>query len=233
VKFVTWLGWTVNMEKSVMTPSKEWKYLGMIWKTGPGEDDMTVQMVKEKNTAVKKELKGWIPKVKSGTVVKVRELARLIGRLSAMRAQHEEASLYLAKMNRLKCEAVRASGWEAKVRLQPMVLPELHWWLRATSANVPNSIRPFVPTVTCYTDASETGWGGSCCTAEDGETWIHGWWNKREVYVNCMRELMAVVHVIINGVQRGWIMEGTDVLARKDNTNVVYNLNRKRSGWRM
>jgi hypothetical protein len=48
-----------------------------------------------------------------------------------------------------------------------------------------------------------------------------------------MRELMAVVHVIINGVQRGWIMEGTDVLVRTDNTNVVYNLNRKRSGWRM
>jgi hypothetical protein len=82
----------------VMTPSTEWKYLGMIWKTYPGENGT----------------EGFIPSVKSGTVVKVHELARLIGRPSTMRAQYEKAYLYLAKMNRLKCEAVRTGGWEVR-----------------------------------------------------------------------------------------------------------------------
>jgi hypothetical protein len=34
-------------------------------------------------------------------------------------------------------------------------------------------------------------------------------------------------------VRKGLIVENSDVLVRSDNTNAVYNLNRKRSGWRM
>jgi hypothetical protein len=229
VEFVEWLGWTINREKSVMEPSQEYKYLGMNWSTST----MSVQMTAKKNTTLKKELKRWIKLAKGGAEVRVRDLARLIGQLSATRAQHEEASLYLAKLNRLKCTVVKQGGWEASAELTRAVIPELSWWLQTLRENVANSIQAFEPTATLCTDASETGWGGFCTVAGEEENWMYGWWKKGEVEVNCLRELNAVIRVVQRSLRGGLIQEGSDVLVKCDNTNVVYNVNRKRAGWRM
>jgi hypothetical protein len=176
--------------------------------------------------------------------VRAREIASLIGTLSATRPQHECASLYLAKLNRLKCQAVCLKGWNAVTQLTRAVLPELHWWLRALRANVPNDIRPFQPTCEIYSDASETGWGGwiILCNNQhhqkqlkthtpEEERWLCGWW--KDEAINCIRELKAIIILVKLCVQRGWLKENSDVLIHTDNTNCEYNLRRKRSGWRM
>jgi hypothetical protein len=259
-KVLVWLnelGWTVNLEKSKLEPSTKFVYLGMEIDT----EEMTVRMTAKKNTEMKKELKQWIKWTKAAKEVKARDLARLIGRLSAMRGQHEEASLYLAKMNRLKTMIVKAGGWSARNVLTRDLLPELAWWLRTLRRNEPNDIRPFESAVTVWTDASESGWGAAYLRTEpmadeeqetmaetetEAETKMqtemetevepmvaYGLWRKEERMENCMRELNAVILAMEEGFRRGIIVEGMDVRIRSDNTNVCYNVNRKRSGWRM
>jgi hypothetical protein len=48
-----------------------------------------------------------------------------------------------------------------------------------------------------------------------------------------MRELRAVILVVQRSLERGWLQEGCDVTIHTDNTNVLYNLRKKRAGWRM
>jgi hypothetical protein len=229
IEFCESLGWTVNREKSQMEPSQSIDYVGLNWNTV----EMTVRMTTEKNRELKTLVKRWIEMVRMETEVRVRDLARLIGKLSATRPQHEEASLYLARLNRRKCEAVREDGWQAKTTLTRTLLTELYWWLRELRANEANDIRPFEPMVTAFTDASETGWGATLRRLKQRTRWMFGWWTENEVEVNCLRELAAIVLTVKRGVMKGTIEMGDDVMIRTDNTNAVYNLNRKRSGWRM
>ena len=51
--------------------------------------------------------------------------------------------------------------------------------------------------------------------------------------INCMRELTAVVRVTQRAIKHRLINDGDDILVYSDNTNVVYDLDRKRAGWRM
>ena len=51
--------------------------------------------------------------------------------------------------------------------------------------------------------------------------------------INCMRELEAVIMVVQRATQLQLVVSGDDILVYSDNTNVVYNLDRKRAGWRM
>lgn len=229
VDFCEALGWTINRKKSVLEPSTRFTYLGLEWDTLA----MTIRKTTEKNTALKKTVKQWVRFVRSGATVRVRDLAKLIGQLSATRPQHEEASLYLAKVNRLKCQAVGSDGWEARTTLTRALLPELFWWMRELRANIANDIRTFDPAVRLYTDASETGWGATIRRLNARARWMYGWWTEGEVEVNCLRELNAVVIAVQRAVQKGQIVEDEDVLVFTDNTNVEYNLNRKRAGWRM
>jgi hypothetical protein len=229
VLFCEGLGWTVNKQKSVLEPSTSFTYLGLRWDTMT----MTVRMTTEKNTALKTTVKRYIRLTRSWAEIHARDIAKLIGQLSAARPQHEEASLYLAKLNRLKCTLVRRSGWDARGTLTRALLPELHWWLNELRNNTPNDIRPFEATVTLFTDASETGWGATLRRRRGRPRWMFGWWSEDEVEVNCLREVAAVVKTVKRAVQKHMIMKGEDVLIHSDNTAVVFNLHKKRSGWRM
>jgi hypothetical protein len=121
----------------------------------------------------------------------------------------------------------------------------------------------FESTVSVWTDASESGWGAAYVATEPeleeeieipteaeaaeetdmtiememedgtGPVVTFGLWENGRMMENCMRELNAVVQAIEYGLNKGIIADGMDIKIRSDNTNVIYNLNKKRSGWRM
>ncbi|GHU24095.1 hypothetical protein FACS189472_17090 [Alphaproteobacteria bacterium] len=185
-----------------MVPSTRFVYLGLEWNTVT----MTVKKTTEKNTTLKNSVKRWIKLTKAGAEVRVRDIAKLIGQLSATRPQHEEASLYLASLNRRKCEAVHSGGWNITTRLTQALLPEMYWWLRQLRQNTPNSIRPFEAVVVLYTDASETGWGATARRYRTKPRWMYGWWNGEGVQ-NCLRELYAVILAVKEATGKGRVKE--------------------------
>jgi hypothetical protein len=233
VRFLRWLGWTVNMEKSKMVPSQTFTYLGMEWDTR----EMTVRLTSEKNKQLKKTNKTWIRRARNGETVRVREFAGMIGALSATRVQHKQASLCLTTMYRILSVTIRHVGWEGNVTLSRQLLPQLHWWRRQLKANAPRPFQPHNPTVTIETDASDTGWGGTLQRKTAQIRLAFGWWKGTmlirkdgKIMTSNKHKLRAVERTLRLGLATHEILPSDDVLLRSDSTTVVFNVNRQAAG---
>ena len=240
----------MSLEKSNIQPQQVFEYLGMVWDTR----DRTVRLVEKKQKLLLREVKRWAGWARSGRQVTARELASFVGGLSATRAQHTCASLYLATAYRLLAHTTQTVGWNATLHLTPDLLPYLAWWRETLTTNKPERFSPFVPLLTLVTDAGGSGWGATL-TRERKRTqpqqqqqqqqvklqtrMAFGWWQRweltkmkgtvmKEVSSN-ERELMAVEKTVSNGLDMGWIRKGMDVLVRTDNTTTFFNINRKAS----
>jgi antitoxin (DNA-binding transcriptional repressor) of toxin-antitoxin stability system len=123
IRFLQWLGWTVNMEKSMSIPAQTFEYLGMEWNTKA----MMLQLTVEKNKQLKKRNRQWIKRVEKGETVTVHQFASMIGSLSATRVQHRQASLYLTTIYRILSDTTRREGWQGSIVLSRQLLPQLHW----------------------------------------------------------------------------------------------------------
>jgi hypothetical protein len=151
-------------------------------------------MTTRKNPDILTDLRNWNKKARLGATAKVRELARLIGKLSATRAQTEEASLYLVRLNRLKCGAVAMNGWDTTVTITRNVLPEVMWWIRTIQRGEPNNMQ----------DTSLTGYGAEFVGPWTAQRIRFGWWTPRQAAMaNCLRELEVIRIVIKWGLQDG------------------------------
>jgi hypothetical protein len=107
--YLKYLGWTVNIEKSHLVPSKTFTYL--VWTLD--STNMTIQLTKER--------------YKTGLFT-TRQLDSVIGTLSATRLQFPLASLYLEKLHWLKNRSVQRDGWNGMVYLEPSIVGELSHW---------------------------------------------------------------------------------------------------------
>jgi hypothetical protein len=228
VRFLRWLGWTVNLTKSKMEPTQTPTFLGMEWDT----TQMTVRSIPEKNKRLKRENKQWIRKARNGDRVIVRALARLTGRLSATRIQHCQAPLYLTTLYRLISVTTRSVGWSGNVTLSRQLLPQLHWWRRQLHANKPRLFQMHRPTVTMETDASDTGWGATLQRTAGQMRMAYGWWKGAMLakgnggaMTSKGHELRTVEKALRFGMATGEIRRGDDVWLRSDSTTVVFNVN--------
>jgi ribonuclease HI len=233
VRFLRWLGWTVNAEKSRLTPRRVFEYLGMEWNTV----DMTVRLTAKKNRQLQKTNKLWIRRARRGQKVQVRAFAGMIGGLSATRVQFSQASLYLTSMYRLLSVATRTVGWDGSVVLSRALLPQLRWWQRQLQASLPRRIQPFVPTATIDTDASDTGWGATLQRPRTKLQLIFGWWHGTMIVkkggarmTSNEHEMRAVEMTLRHALATGQIHDGEDVLLRSDSTTVVFDVNRQAAG---
>jgi hypothetical protein len=157
-RFLQWLGWTVNLEKSNLEPSQIFKYLGWQWDSR----DLTVRLTKERREKALKSLMLLRKKVYRTEWVTNRGLAKVIGILNAARNQFPMASLYLTKLHKSLKMAVNEEGWNGKCRLNPNVLGELKIWNKWIKENIPNELKkPEVPQAIVTTDAAPSGWGAT------------------------------------------------------------------------
>jgi hypothetical protein len=142
-QFLQYLGWTVNLEKSNLIPSNQFKYLGWMWNTL----DMSVHLPEE---------------IKYKKCTSVRILAKLIGKLSATRTQFIQASLYLKQLSDYLNIRVNKEGWDTYVLWEYRMISEIKWWLKTIKTNKPHFIL-FNPTFQAVitTDASPIVWGAT------------------------------------------------------------------------
>jgi hypothetical protein len=91
-------------------------------------------------------------------LVTTRQLASVIGTLSATRLQFPLASLYLEKLHRLKNRSVQRQGWNGMVYLEPSIVRELSHWTRKLKSRISRKIiKDIAPQATIITDAAPSG----------------------------------------------------------------------------
>jgi hypothetical protein len=224
VLFLRQLGRLINEEKSDLVPRMEFVFLGWKWNTV----QMSVRLEERKRESLVVMVKKWMSRVKGRVEVRVKDLASLIGCLSATRLQFKVASLYLVDLNCLKTKGVKEQSWDGVIRLDWCVMHELRWWRENVVRNMatPLEFREFQAQI--WTDASPSGWGAcvrwKSVEESDSEILLHGHW--RNGWSSNRRELAAVHMTLQRLVKIQDFRSLKSFLVWSDNTTTVYNLNR-------
>ena len=168
MKMFTALGFVIHPSKSVLTPSKQIQYLGVIIDSR----DMTVRLTDERKQKLTKSCKEAIKKEKS----KIREVACVIGMIVASFPAVKYGPLFYRALEEDKKHALKMNkgNFDESMILSKDSKSELQWWLD----NVPvayNDIHETEPDLVMNTDSSLKGWG---CSLDDKST--GGPWNEVE-----------------------------------------------------
>jgi ribonuclease HI len=229
-KYLEWLGWILSIEKCEMEPKQEMDFLGWTWNFR----DMTVKMKKERRKGLRKSLKWWIKACQRRQVVKVRDVASLLGQVNFLRTQIPRVALYTTALNRAKVRGVRKGGWNGKMRMTYGELGELRVIYRWVEANTPREIVRRTPEATLTTDASGRGWGAEL--EVKGKTYYYyGEFGERNWNLTSsnQRESMAVL-LALRACREKLLEKGVRAICiESDNTTTVSNLTKVRGAKRM
>lgn len=174
-------GFTVNPEKSVFTPTKQLKFLGVILDS----NNMTVSLSEDKIISIKNKILGVI---KSPTV-SLQYLAELVGKMVSVFCAVTYSKLYYRQLEIEKTKALRANGFDfsKSISLSPVAREDLNWWLKnlgSESVKIESKIADHC----IQTDASSFGYGGVY-----GDRKISGLWSPSEITLHInVKELMAI-----------------------------------------
>jgi ribonuclease HI len=223
VRFLTYLGWVINTEKSETVPKQLFVYLGWEWDSRVP----SVRLPPTRVTAILHDLRAVENAVQAHATSTARKLARLIGSLSATRLQHRQASLHLRALDTFKAASVATRGWDGETQpLTSAMLTEIMWWKQTISANEPRLLGIPPPQLSLFTDASPIGWGAHCLLiGQTDEMWMHGTWAKKATS-NAL-ECQAVEQALRRLRQTPEASAISSVLVRSDNTATCYNINRQ------
>lgn len=198
------LGWHVNYNKSILEPSHEVEYLGLIWNTQenkiklPGKKAMKIKLIISK-----------LLKFKNSSL---REMQSLLGLLNFANYTVSKGRLHCRRMQ-LFLKQFQQNRPRERNNLSVQVQQDLGWWLKV----VEHSSSPIIkPKVTHFftTDAADAGWG-----AQLNNKYLSGKWaTYQKPWHSNMKELYAVFAAIHS--QRMTLKEA-HILIQSDNRTLV------------
>ncbi len=146
------LGFTINVKKSVLTPTKQIEHLGFIIST----EEMKVTMTTDKTQNIIMLIDACL----SHKQHSIRQIARLIGKIQATKPANQLAFLYTKQLEIDKNGALLRTkfDFEAPMYLSKQSRQDLQW-LRQNLPNMSAPIRVSKPDKIINTDASKKGWG--------------------------------------------------------------------------
>ena len=179
------LGWTVNLEKSLLEPSQVKPFIGyIIDNTG---DQTVIRIEKDRIRKLKKD----ISRALRYNVITARGLARIAGQCISMCKCVFPAKLLLRNLYR---QLAQKEGWDQKISLDPYTRNDLEWFFNSVSQwNALYVVNKNID-VHLVTDASQCGWGAWIPGKE-----AQGFWNERmSMKSSNYRELFAVLMGILS-----------------------------------
>lgn len=206
------LGFVINQEKSVTTPTQSIQFLGI----QVDSKAMTLSLTTDRMNAIKQTCNSLLAS-KTSTV---RDLAKIIGTLTATMQAILTAPLHYRRLQMLKTKALlEHKSYGTKVPLTPETREELRWWIHYMDQHNGRAILSPGPDVVIDTDASKTGWG-----ATNQITDANGFWTAEEAaeHINVL-ELRAVrlgIQAILKTEHK------KHVHVRVDNKTAVANINK-------
>ena len=206
------LGFVINLTKSQLKPTQTLEFLGFIVDT----KNMTLVLPQGKVTAIE----DLCSQMLSQTELTVRDIARLIGKLTASIQAIFPAPLHYRQLQSLKNTALQSGGnYNMKVSLNPACQEELQWWIAHLNAWNGQAILTPPPDLVIETDASQQGWGAVCKEVRTGGLWSQ---NERLLHINCL-ELLAGAFAVKCFTKNQICLH---VRLRMDNTTAIAYLNK-------
>ena len=185
IKVLQFLGWIINFEKSDLTPSQDFQFIGIQFNTRR----FTVAPLTKMRVKVQSVHQHWM----ANPNITARDLHRLLGMLVFMAS--------LVRWGRLRLRPVqwwaatawcqRTGNWSERIQVPQWVLSEVAWWSSpAVLQGLPLAARE--TEVTLFTDASSSGWG-----AQLGSHSTQGQWSasQRLCHINVL-EMQAVIYAV-------------------------------------
>jgi hypothetical protein len=220
-QYMQWIGWVLSTEKCEMEPKQQIVFLGWKWDFVNMELSMKVERRKE----MRKLMKVWLERCRGLVIVKVRDLAALLGKVNFLRAQFPRIALYTVALNRAKVRGVKREGWNGKVRMTFAERSELCVMARWIDRNQPRKFQRETPQATLVTDASMKGWG-AILRVKEQQWFYHGDFRnyQNRLTSSNQRETMAVRMALEECME---VLEEEEIkrlCIESDNTTTVSNI---------
>ena len=181
VRLLQSLGFTIHPEKSVLKPTQKLTFLGFVLNS----KTMTLTLTDAKKEKIIKLGEGIINR----QYITIRELAQFIGNVVATFEAVLTGPLHYRDMETLKIAKLKQykGKFDAKITINEESKTEIKWWIENIKGCSRNLITREVD-ITIYTDASNTGWGGT-----NGVSSINGRWSieEQKCHINEL-ELLAI-----------------------------------------
>lgn len=170
------LGFYIHPEKSKLHPAQEITYLGFILNSV----SMTVKLTNAKASQIQLECNSTLKLRK----ITVREVARLLGLIISSFPGVMWGPLHYRQLEAEKINALtKAKGnFDALMQLSEAAKDDISWW----ASNIIDSFNVVShgnPQIQLHSDASKTGWGGTCNGVPCGGPWTP---SERELHINAL-----------------------------------------------
>lgn len=212
IKLLEHLGFIINYKKSSMIPSKKCKYLGFILNS----INYTLELPDKKRLQIVNLCKGF----EEGKYYKIREVARLLGILTAACPAVAYSSTYCKRLERQKFLSllINNNNYEGRMLISKRMKDDLDWWQHNAMTSL-NPIRLNKFKTVISSDASLRGWG-----AHHEGVYAHGQWSEeeRKFSINYL-ELLAAFFALKSFVSH---LGDCEILLRIDNTSAIAYINR-------
>lgn len=158
------LGFVINREKSLLSPSRIFTYLGWEWDTAR----FIVRLPEERRNRLSALTSNWEGAMKEERTVTIREFASLIGQLVATSFVYTQASMRLKVLDMMKVKAVARDQWTGTMSLTEDLAEELQWWKRNLAGWRERELGYLQIQGIINTDASPVGMGAVFLNLEEG-----------------------------------------------------------------
>lgn len=206
------LGFTINYEKSCLTPSNSIIFLGFLLNSS----SMTIRLPSIKINKIKSACNNLIVNRSSVTI---RELASLIGLLVSTFPAIKFGPLFYRNLESDKNISLRevAGNFDRRISLSSNSVSDIQWWLSNIDSEF-NFILESSPSIWISSDASNLGWGAE----RDGKT-TGGRWDSEEslLHINVL-ELKAVLFALQSLCSD---VKSKHIRIRSDNVTAVTYIN--------
>lgn len=207
------LGWKINLDKSILTPSRNIEHLGFRLNT----TTMTASLPTAKLRDLRRSIKQVLQQPTKQTPRKIHSLAM---RIQAATFAIFPARLYTRHLLYYKNQMVKSTAdWDKVLPLDQPSIEELKWWYDNLNKWNGRSILPTTPSATVYVDASNTGWG---CHWKNQRA--HGYWTHEESLQSINWRELKAAHLALQSFPT---LKNTTILIRTDNTTSLSYINKQ------
>ena len=206
------LGFKLNLKKCEWEPSQCIEFLGFL----VNSTSMTISLPLTKLQKVQKECRALLRR----TLVTPRQLAQLIGLMTASIPAVAQAPMHYRAIQRLRNRALLNKRYDDEVQMDEASELDLHWWIHQLRSHNGRPLMTPVASLIITSDASNIGWGATCHNSRTGGPWSS---EERKVHINWL-ELKAAFLALKTFVSN-W--RDIHVLLLIDNVTAISFINHK------